>query len=107
MDLKGTPKCVLSQEVSTDIYTNAVPLLELHHLGHPHGAVGRGRVGALCQLPDAFAGCGVSGHNDTFASPASYGLFCEGHVGIQEVDAVLAKQDGIVAQCQCAPVAHR
>lgn len=92
MKLKGSPEGDVFEKVAGDIDSDAVPLFQLDDPGHPHGTLCRVRIGPLQDLLLLFAIFGVFYQNHLLGVVV-LGVSAEGHLGVDEEDAVLLAGD--------------
>lgn len=91
MQLKGSPVADVGKKVASDVYSDTVPFLQLDRPRHPH------------RTP-----CYVDPVDDSLPILTAAGIFhqnhrigfvfwgAESHLGIEEVEAVLLAEDGVV-----------
>lgn len=92
MKLKGSPEGDVFEKIAGDIDSDAVPPFQLDDPGHPHGTLRRVRIGPLEDLLRPFAACGVSYQNHLLGVVV-LGVSAEGHLGVDEEEAVLLAVD--------------
>lgn len=94
MKLIGTPERDVCQKITCDIYTDAVSLCEFDDLGHPHGALCHVWEGPLDQFLHTFTVRGIFYQNHRFGLIFPR-VLAEGHLGVDEVEAVLRAVDRV------------
>lgn len=90
MKLEGSPEGDVFEKVAGDIDSDAVPLFQPDDPGHPHGTLRRVRIGALEDLPLLFVAVSYQNH---LLGVVVLGVSAEGHLGVDEEEAVLRALD--------------
>lgn len=108
MEFISPPEGEVRPEVPGDVDADSLPPAELHHVGHPHGAVRCGGEGPLSQdlLGEPCVVRRVPDQKHRFAvAGRPLGGRCEGDLGVEEEEAVPQAEDGASAVDKVAGLA--
>lgn len=102
MQLKGSPVTDFRKKVTSDVYSDTVPLFQLDRPWHPHRTPCHVGVDPVDDFLLVLTVPGMFEQNHRLGVGFRGG---EGHLGVQEVEAVLLAEDGVVLPGEVTGVA--
>lgn len=102
MQLKGSPVADVRKQVASDVYSDTVPLFQLDRPRHPHRTPCHVGVDPVDDILLVLTVPGMFEQNHRLEVGF---LGAEGHLGVEEVEAVLLAEDGVVLPGEVTGVA--
>lgn len=102
MQLKGSPVADVRKKVASDVYSDTVPLFKLDHPRHPHRTPCHVGVDPVDDFLLVLTVPGMFEQNHRLGVGF---WWAEGHLGVEEVEAVHLAEDGVVLPGEVTGVA--